>query len=374
MKIDGQELPNFAGGGFGAGFSPAGSDATAEQLVMNPNINEISVTVPNEMVGRIIGKGGSSIREIQQSSGAHMNIEKECIPGTQNRRIGVKGTLLQMAYCNLLIQSKISGGDQTYPDYMQAYTTYMTLTQQQQGGGGGGGYGAQQQQQQQQAAYGGYGQQQQQQQYGYGQQQQAAPQQQQQAYQQQTWGQPQQQQPVAAVAYGATQSQIPAAGGVQVAGGYGAPAAAQYGGYGQQQAGGVQAAGGYGAPAAAAQYGGYGQQQQVVAPRQQQQQIGNPMANQLPGTGAVDTSLIIQIPNEFIGKVIGKGGSAMKEVMQQSGAKMNIPGDTGALERPIELIGNPSQIQMAEALIRQKINAGVMKIGNTGQFAHSNRG
>ena len=206
----------------------------------------------------------------------------------------------------------------------------------------------------------------------------------------------------AASSYGgaaqAAQSQIPAAGGYGAAGQYGAPGGGgqqqqAYGGYGQQQQ--QQAAGG--APPQQQQqqqaYGGYGQQQQQPPPQQQQQAAPGygampagaaaaagggapqmPQAHQMPSTGAVDQSHVIQIPNEFIGKVIGKGGAAMKEVMMQTGVKMNIPPDTHAPDRPIELIGNPQAIQMAEALIRQKINAGVMKIGNTGQYAHSARG
>lgn len=175
MKLAGQQLPGVPG----------------VQSVMGEG--EMKVFIPDDMVGKVIGKGGETIRSLQDGSGAHMDVAKQCPPGTTTREVTIKGTPAQMAYCNLLLQQKIANGDNNAPGYIQAYTEYVRIYQ---AGGGQGGYGQQQQQQQ---AYGGYGQQQQaygqqQQAYGgYGQQQQAYGQQQQ-AYggygqQQQAYGQ-----------------------------------------------------------------------------------------------------------------------------------------------------------------------------------------
>lgn len=43
--------------------------------------------VPNKLVGSILGKGGSTLKEIQQQTGARVTISKrgEFAPGTQNR-------------------------------------------------------------------------------------------------------------------------------------------------------------------------------------------------------------------------------------------------------------------------------------------------
>lgn len=46
--------------------------------------------VPNKLVGSILGKGGSTLKEIQQQTGARVTISKrgEFAPGTQNRCVG----------------------------------------------------------------------------------------------------------------------------------------------------------------------------------------------------------------------------------------------------------------------------------------------
>lgn len=97
------------------------------------------------MVGKIIGKGGATIRELQDASGAHIDIAKQCAPGMTQREITITGGPAQMAYCNLLLQGKICEGDMSHPAYQQAYANYSQVYAQTQGGAGGyaqgGGYG-----------------------------------------------------------------------------------------------------------------------------------------------------------------------------------------------------------------------------------------
>eukprot|EP00052_Salpingoeca_macrocollata_P008704 m.68731 g.68731 ORF g.68731 m.68731 type:complete len:475 (-) comp16725_c0_seq2:171-1595(-) len=90
---------------------------------------EHKVYVPNDMVGRIIGKGGCTIRELQEQSGAHMDIAKECAPGTDQREITIKGDQAQVALCQQLLTAKVPSSGQ---EAMNPYNYYA-------GAGGGGG-------------------------------------------------------------------------------------------------------------------------------------------------------------------------------------------------------------------------------------------
>eukprot|EP00039_Didymoeca_costata_P029404 m.24547 g.24547 ORF g.24547 m.24547 type:complete len:356 (+) comp7617_c0_seq2:142-1209(+) len=64
------------------------------------------VFVPDDQVGRIIGKGGSAIREIQEKTGALVFIPQECAEGSNLRELIVAGDQDQMAYCVAMIQKK----------------------------------------------------------------------------------------------------------------------------------------------------------------------------------------------------------------------------------------------------------------------------
>lgn len=65
--------------------------------------------IPNDHVGRVIGRGGTTIRQIQELSGAHMDIAKECRPGEFQREVTVTGTPAQVQQCEDLIQKKVAG-------------------------------------------------------------------------------------------------------------------------------------------------------------------------------------------------------------------------------------------------------------------------
>lgn len=70
--------------------------------------NECIITIPDDMVGRIIGKGGQTIRELQDQSGAHMDVAKAPNPGTNRREIVLRNQPQQIAYCTYLINTKIA--------------------------------------------------------------------------------------------------------------------------------------------------------------------------------------------------------------------------------------------------------------------------
>ena len=60
-----------------------------------------TIGVPDGMVGKIIGKQGSTIRQIQDVSGAHMDIDKACEPGAFERTITITGTPSAIAKCEV---------------------------------------------------------------------------------------------------------------------------------------------------------------------------------------------------------------------------------------------------------------------------------
>ncbi len=57
------------------------------------------------MVGRIIGRQGTTIRMIQDQSGAHVDVPRES--GAPYRQLEIKGTQAQIQTCIALIQQKI---------------------------------------------------------------------------------------------------------------------------------------------------------------------------------------------------------------------------------------------------------------------------
>lgn len=66
--------------------------------------NEIIVKIPDEHVGRVIGKFGAHIRDLQDISGASVFLPKSCAPGTQYRELRVCGSPEQIAHCQAILQ------------------------------------------------------------------------------------------------------------------------------------------------------------------------------------------------------------------------------------------------------------------------------
>ena len=322
------------------------------------------VSIPDEMVGRVIGKGGSTIKELQDQSGAHIDIAKES-SGSGQRAVTISGDTNQMTYCNMLLQAKIGNPDPNLAAYAQAQGFNTNHT----GHGGYTGYGQQQQQwggygqqPQQQQQWGAYGQPQQQQQQQWGGQPQPQPQpQQQQQYQQQQWDaySPQQQQQQWD-AYGQQQQ----AYGQQAASGQ----AQQQQAYGQQDAAGqaqaAQATNSTDAHAAAwAAY--YAQQAQAQA---QQPQAGYAASAAAPAMAAAAPgaeTTVMQIRNDLVGRIIGKGGATIRELQEQSGAKIDIPTNVGAASRDVTLTGTTAQIGICSTLIQQKLVSICLFLGQT---------
>merc|ERR1719447_1374339 len=65
--------------------------------------NSTQVTVPNDMAGAIIGKGGERIRQIRQKSQADIKFS-DSEPGKTDRLITISGSHDQIQYAQYLMQ------------------------------------------------------------------------------------------------------------------------------------------------------------------------------------------------------------------------------------------------------------------------------
>jgi predicted RNA-binding protein YlqC (UPF0109 family) len=79
-----------------------------------PLIKEIIECEP-DYVGRVIGKGGENIKEIQTRTGAKINVHQDGCGPTQPRKIELTGTLLSIKDCVELLKWVISNGPRLPP-------------------------------------------------------------------------------------------------------------------------------------------------------------------------------------------------------------------------------------------------------------------
>merc|ERR1712166_1597310 len=119
------------------------------------------------------------------------------------------------------------------------------------------------------------------------------------------------------------------------------------GGFGQQQQFGMaQGGGGFG-----------GQQQQGYGGQQQQGFIGGRGGGGGFSAGGAQENVVIPIPDTLIGYVIGRGGTTIKEIRQQSRAMIKISDkQPGANERIITITGAQGANEIAVALINEKLS------------------
>ncbi|KAF5301364.1 hypothetical protein FQA39_LY10762 [Lamprigera yunnana] len=86
--------PHMGGGNMNSGHSNGGSGPTSTQ-----------VTIPKDLAGAIIGKGGGRIRKIRQDSGAGITID-EPLMGSNDRIITITGTSNQIQMAQYLLQQR----------------------------------------------------------------------------------------------------------------------------------------------------------------------------------------------------------------------------------------------------------------------------
>ncbi|KAI9824554.1 MAG: hypothetical protein M1832_001643 [Thelocarpon impressellum] len=121
-------LGGFGGGGGGGGFG--GGD----------RIND-SIRVPSEAVGMIIGKGGETIKDMQNTTGCKINVSQQSGPGETDREIGLVGSRDAIEQAKRAIEEKVDvvrGGGRRRED---PYSDRYSQSQQSYGQGSGPGQG-----------------------------------------------------------------------------------------------------------------------------------------------------------------------------------------------------------------------------------------
>lgn len=87
MQLKRDQLRNLGSGGDGRGGGGRDASSTALTHLTMPGEITREVPVPSGMVGLIIGKGGETIRSLQERTGAHIQIQKEGEAGDSADRI-----------------------------------------------------------------------------------------------------------------------------------------------------------------------------------------------------------------------------------------------------------------------------------------------
>mmetsp|Transcript_33014 Transcript_33014/g.71964 ORF Transcript_33014/g.71964 Transcript_33014/m.71964 type:complete len:374 (-) Transcript_33014:159-1280(-) len=80
----------------------------AQQVMDLANLDSVTLLVPNEICGMIIGKQGSNIKKLERETGAHLKVESDF---DQVRRIFVGGDLSKRCHALYLIASLISANE-----------------------------------------------------------------------------------------------------------------------------------------------------------------------------------------------------------------------------------------------------------------------
>lgn len=111
-----QQQPGFQQGGYAqqgyAGFGVDGSQGSyggAPAAASGPS-GSMEQMVPVQLVGRLIGRGGSGIKELRDMTGASIKVNSDCEPGTDQRKVVVSGTPEQTQVALSLIQQRLAMG------------------------------------------------------------------------------------------------------------------------------------------------------------------------------------------------------------------------------------------------------------------------
>lgn len=105
--------PGYCNHGFpsqqGFGGLPMGGSAPGSAGIASVS-GSMEQLIDVALIGRLIGKGGSGIKELRNISGAKIQINSECEAGTQQRKVTVSGTPEQTQMALTIIQQKLAMG------------------------------------------------------------------------------------------------------------------------------------------------------------------------------------------------------------------------------------------------------------------------
>ncbi|NP_001161615.1 NOVA-like protein [Saccoglossus kowalevskii] len=108
-------LPAFGAlGSFGSLGSLATFGSGTELSKDAAKDSTLEIEVPETLVGAILGKGGKTLVEFQQCSGARIQISKkgEYVPGTRNRKVIITGNNLATQTAHYLVTQRITQEEQ----------------------------------------------------------------------------------------------------------------------------------------------------------------------------------------------------------------------------------------------------------------------
>ena len=276
------------GGGGGGGHQSSG-DASLE----------IRILVHQSIVGGIIGKGGSKIKEIRDISGANIKVYQTAAPQSTDRCTSLQGSMEKLLLAikevfNIIFNSEIRGMSQPYDpinfDGFYAHE-YGGFGSDMDVGGG---------------AYGGRG--------GGG-----------------------------------------GRGGMR--GDFGGPPGPPMGGYGGFRGGRGGFGGGRGGgPDFGGGRGGYGGFHQAAPTfgNDYMKSYGGDLSG-LDNDGEKETTQVT-IPKDTAGAIIGPGGNRIRRIRTESRCNITIgEADAGSSERIITIVGTSTQIQLAQYLLQQSV-------------------
>ncbi|EDO35692.1 predicted protein [Nematostella vectensis] len=87
-------------------MAPPTSTATSSSIQSSATLE---ITVPDELIGAILGKGGKTITEFMQYSGARIQVSQkgEFVPGTSNRKVVITGDVPAAQLAHFLVTQRI---------------------------------------------------------------------------------------------------------------------------------------------------------------------------------------------------------------------------------------------------------------------------
>ncbi|XP_054737354.1 heterogeneous nuclear ribonucleoprotein K homolog isoform X1 [Anastrepha obliqua] len=108
MGSGGGGMGSGGSGGFGPGPNNNGPNGGNSGNLPNGHDpkNSTQVTIPKDLAGAIIGKGGGRIRRIRNESGAYITID-EPLPGSTDRIITISGNPKQIQMAQYLLQQSV---------------------------------------------------------------------------------------------------------------------------------------------------------------------------------------------------------------------------------------------------------------------------
>lgn len=75
----------------------------------NEGASEIQFAVPANKCGLVIGKGGETVRNINQQSGAHVEIARGAPPSPHEKIFVIRGSPQQIEHAKQLIMERVGG-------------------------------------------------------------------------------------------------------------------------------------------------------------------------------------------------------------------------------------------------------------------------